>query len=248
MWWFLRLHREAGNTMWRRILVAGGMIACGGSSPDRAAATAPMLSGAAPAVVTPAPAPRAPSAEDAANTHVASGSTWRITAGQVGVIKLGSPLPPDLLDDDLATHYVARYIADGLPVDAFSYDKPALLILLASGPFHTRVEAAHERVPPRSNVSRAEAAELAREIPVKTIMVRGSGPTTDAGAGVGSTLAELQQAYPDLILSALPETLGGDTCRARSGSLPGIQFMFFSCNRAKAGAPVIRVDVMAPGG
>lgn len=229
--------------MWTGILVAGVMVACGGSSPDRAAAPAPMPSRAAPAAA-PAPAPRAPSA---ASAHDAAGTAWRITVGQVGAIKLGSPVPPDLLnDDDLATHYVARYIADGQPVDAFSYDKPAMLIILASGPFGAQVEAARERIPPRSDVSRAEAAELAHEVPVKAIMVRGSGPATDAGAGVGSTLAELQRAYGDLTLSALPETLGGDTCRAHSRSLPGIQFMFSTCNRAKAGAPVIRVDVTAP--
>jgi hypothetical protein len=232
--------------MWPSILVAGVVVACGGGSLDRAPASAPKPSSAAPVAAPGSGAPLAGSAASTTRDTVTTG--WRIAVGQVGAIKLGSPLPPDLLDDDLATHYVARYIADGQPVDAFSYDKPALLIILASGPFGTQVEAAHERIPPRSDVSRAEAAELAHEVPVKTIMVRSSGPATDAGAGVGSTLAELQRAYDDLKLSALPETLGGDTCRAHSRSLPGIQFMFSTCNRAKAGATVLRVDVTSPGG
>ena len=232
---------------WPGVLVAGVMVACGGGLLDRAPASAPKPSSAAP-IAGPPPAPGAPLAGSAASTPRGAVTTgWRIAVGQVGAIKLGSPLPANLLDDDLAKHYVARYIADGQPVDAFSYDKPALLIILASGPFGTRVEATHERIPPRSEVSRAEAAELANEVPVKTIMVRGSGPATDSGAGVGSTLVDLQRAYGDLKLSALPETLGGDTCRAHSKSLPGIQFMFSTCSRAKTGAPVIRIDVMPRG-
>lgn len=174
---------------------------------------------------------------------------WRIAAGRVGPVEVGSSLPAELLDDDLAAHYLARYVADAQPVDAFAYESPPLLIILASGPFRTQVEKTGKLGKPASDALRAKAADDARRgAKVKAIMVRGKGPETDAGVGVGSTLVELKAAYADLQLSALPETLGNDTCRAHSKTLPGVQFLFATCSQAKAGAPIVRVDIVSPAG
>lgn len=174
---------------------------------------------------------------------------WRIEAGRLGPVEVGSSLPAELLDGDLAMHYLARYIADAQPVDAFAYESPPLLIILASGPFRTQVEKTGKVSKPDSDALRAKAADDARRgAKVKTIMVRGEGPVTDAGVGVGSKLVELKTAYADLQLSALPETLGNDTCRAHSKTLPGVQFMFATCSQAKDGASVVRVDIVNPAG
>jgi hypothetical protein len=102
----------------------------------------------------------------------------------------------ELLDDDLAAHYVARCIADGQPVDAFVYEPPPVLIILASGPFRAQVENTGEPVKPAVDALRDTAATATRRgAKVRIIMIRYRGPTTEAGAGVGSTLAQLQAAH-----------------------------------------------------
>jgi hypothetical protein len=165
----------------------------------------------------------------------------------VGPVEIGKHLPDELLDGDLAAHYLPRYIADAQPVDAFVYETPPVLIILASGPFRTQVETAGEPVKPAVDALRDKAAAAARRgARVQIIMIRGPGPTTEAGAGVGSTLAQLQAAYADLRLVPFPETLGGDTCKASTKSLPGVLFMFATCSEARNGAPVTRLDISNP--
>jgi hypothetical protein len=165
----------------------------------------------------------------------------------VGPVEIGNSLPIELLVDDLAAHYVARYIADSQPVDAFAYESPPMLVILASGPFRAQVSKTGKSVRPPVDALRDKAATAARHgAKVQTIMVRGSGPTTEAGLGVGSTLAQLEAAYADLRLTPLPETLGDDVCRARTKVLAGVQFMFSTCSKARKGAPVTRLDVASP--
>lgn len=78
---------------------------------------------------------------------------------------------------------------------------------------------------------------------VRTIMVRGAGPATVPGVGVGSTLAELHAAYADLRWRPTPETLGNDVCVSYTASLPGVWFVFETCDKATHGARVTRVDI-----
>ena len=62
-------------------------------------------------------------------------TAWLIEPGRVGVLQLGQPVPAALVTDDLAAHYLARYIADAQPLDGFRLDEPPLTIVLATGPF-----------------------------------------------------------------------------------------------------------------
>ena len=214
--------------------------ACG-SGASRSASE-PATAQQAPEVEKSITAPETVSVADAPATVV-----WAIQEGRVGPVEIGKRLPDELLGDDLAAHYVARYIADGQPIDAFVYETPPVLIILASGPFRTQVENTGEFVKPAVDALRAQAATAARRgAKVQAIMIRGAGPTTEAGIGVGSTLAQLQAAYADLRLVPFPETLGGDTCRASTKLLPGIGFMFATCSKAKNGAPVTRLDISNP--
>jgi hypothetical protein len=81
---------------------------------------------------------------------------------------------------------------------------------------------------------------------VRAVLVHGPGPVTGAGVGVGSRLEALKAAYPDLDLHPVPPTLGGDECVAESAALKNVRFLFASCDAARSGAPVVRVDVWLP--
>jgi len=162
---------------------------------------------------------------------------WRIEPGHIGPAELGKPLP-DALAHELGPRYLARMIGDGQPIDAFQFDDPPLTVIF-DGPYTSANDSgdgATERFRDRA-VAAAKTAAIAR------IMITGAGPKTAAGIGVGSTHADLQQAYADLKLSSLPATLGKDGCAGTTKQLAGVVFVFENCAKAKAGAPVTRIDI-----
>ncbi len=167
---------------------------------------------------------------------------WLISDRGVGKVVLGRALPRSLRTGDLAERYFVRYFADGQPEEGFRYDDPPLLVVLASGPFQRA--AAKEVVQPDAARYRAAALQAVRAgARVRAVRVVGEGPKTAAGVGVGSTLADLRAAYPDLETHANPPTLGQDECAALSPSLPHVVFLFETCDGAASGARVLRVDV-----
>ena len=172
---------------------------------------------------------------------------WRITPGRVGPLEVGKPLPALLLRRDLAAHYAAAYIADAQAVDTFGFDDPPVTIILASqtfAEFERRGDSTATGPGPATTRLRDKAAEAARRGAIVTrVMIRSAGPATETGLGVGSTLEQLQRAYADLKLQALPPTLGADQCVAVARSFPRVGFVFTNCSKAKQGEPVKRVDL-----
>src|SRR5262245_42191772 len=73
-----------------------------------------------------------PSSAEAMNQTI----EWRIEAGRVGPVEIGRPLPEAMLVEDLGSHYLARLIADGQPIDAFTFEVPPLMIVVI-GPYTT---------------------------------------------------------------------------------------------------------------
>jgi hypothetical protein len=171
-----------------------------------------------------------------------SQATWTISAGSVGAIAVGQPLPKHLLDEPLEARYVARYIGDAQPYEGFRFDTPPLTVFVEGGPFAKK--AAEEPVEPDPAPYRAAGAKAAQAgAKVRAVLIHGPGPATAAGVGVGSALPALKAAYPDLALRPVPPTLGGDECVADSAQLKDVRFVFASCKAAEAGEAVVRVDL-----
>ncbi|MCS6911722.1 MAG: hypothetical protein RMK29_16025 [Myxococcales bacterium] len=173
----------------------------------------------------------------------AAANQWVIGSEGVGPIRLGGAVPQALLTADLDQHYVARYIADGQPFEGYRFEDPPLTVAIAGGPFARFSEKeAVDKVDP-SRFRAAAGKQTRAGAKVQMIIVHGAGPATAAGIGVGSDLAALRTAYPDIKLHSVPETFGNDEAVARSPTLKNVHFVFRSRKAAEAGDKILRIDL-----
>jgi hypothetical protein len=172
---------------------------------------------------------------------------WLIDAGGVGTLRLGQPVPAALIDADLGGRYVAGYLGDGVAYDGFRLEHPPVTIVLSRGPFaELDRKGGHDGPLPLERL-RPRALEAVREgATIRALMVHGKGLATADGHGVGSSLPELEQAYPDLQLRPVPPTAGSDRAVATTKALPGLAFFFHDFDAAQVGGQVTRVDVRIP--
>ncbi|MCW5802126.1 MAG: hypothetical protein KIT31_07045 [Deltaproteobacteria bacterium] len=171
-------------------------------------------------------------------------STWTIKSGAVGPLVLGEGVPASM-HDHLERTYVGKMIADGVAIDGFELAEPAILVAFADGPF-AKHDLDGTPVPPLDKLRAEAAAAVRAKHPVTRLFVRGAGPRTERGVGVGSDLAALRAAYRDLRVNAQPATMGEDRCAAHTKELPDVGFIFASCDAADAGGKVLRVDLWMP--
>jgi hypothetical protein len=171
------------------------------------------------------------------------GAGFTIAAGKVGPVRLGEPLPKELLGDGAALRYFARYVADGRVFEGFALENPALEAGIAGGPLSRHVKIHGVVEPPVDSLREAGVKAARQGARVDGIVIRNADLRTESGLGVGSTLAEIEAAHGKAARLPAPPTFGDDLCNVRVEALPGVSFVFASCAAAESGAPAIRVDL-----
>lgn len=169
-----------------------------------------------------------------------SKTLWKISKNSVGPIKLGKMIPTKLLTREMEEQYVAGYYADGQPYEGFRFRDLGITVLLDRGPFlrQSRTSVAD---PAKKGLAAKALMTAKKGAKVKMIIVESKNVTTDAGVGVGSNLAALKSAYPDLKINPVPSSFGNDECAASSKSLPNVYFYFSTCKAADEGQTVTRI-------
>ena len=168
-----------------------------------------------------------------------------ISADGVGRIRLGRPLPKDLLPVDAPASYVAGYHADAQPHEGFRLQTPPVTVFLDRGPFLRAARSEAVAAPGPAFWARAMRAAKAGA-KVRMILIESAVLKTAQGVGVGSDLKALESAYRDLRLSAVPASFGGDECVATSASIPNVFFYFRTCEAARDDGTVVRVAIFRP--
>jgi len=168
-----------------------------------------------------------------------------ISADGVGRIRLGRPVPKDLLPADAQASYVAGYHADAQPHEGFRLETPPVTVFLDRGPFLRAARSEAVAAPrPAFGVQAMRAAKAGAK--VRMILIESAVLKTASGVGVGSDLKALESAYGDLRLFAVPPSFGGDECTAQSASIPNVFFYFKTCEAAREGGTVVRVAIFRP--
>jgi hypothetical protein len=163
----------------------------------------------------------------------------------VGDFKVSKRLPASITGKDFLERYFCGYIGDGVPVEGLSLFDGQIRVYMKSGPFQRK--ALVEAVEPNCALFASRAHEDAKKgVKVSMISVLGAIAKTERGIGVGATLRELKEVYPNTMLLPVPPTMGADECVAISKSLPNVRFFFESCKKAEEGAGIVRIDVVTP--
>jgi len=166
---------------------------------------------------------------------------WDIRDGGVGALTIGEAIPAGMELDP--TTYFATYVADGQPSEGFDLATPPLRAVIDGGPW-VKFAANRELMEPPVDRFRDKAVTAAgKGATLRVLVIRSAELRTEAGVGVGSTLAQIEAAHGEPRVGAVPPTLGKDRCQVTVPGMPTVHFLFESCDAARDGAPATRIDV-----
>ncbi len=210
----------------------------------------------------PAPPPRRPDVRSGASPHArrvpprrvrprARPAALRIHDQGVGDLRLGAPIPAAYLRPAAApaTHYQLGFHADAQTWEGFRFPAVPVVVMLKKGPFFRWFEDPKRKgggVPGpavRARLARDAVALARRGAPIAWIVIQRPGPQTAKGIGVGSTWADVTQAYGPLKLRPNPPDFGRDRCAVRLAPLSSVWAYFATCAAARAGRPITRLAV-----
>lgn len=143
--------------------------------------------------------------------------------------------------------YHTALVADAQAFEGLRLVRPKVLVSLGKGPFHRWLKAWWKQYkgsapsgPPKPDLAllAPEAVKLFRAgAKIKSIVITSPTLKTRRGIGVGSTLAEVEQAYGKCKLIMNPPEWGQDECMVENAFLPA-RIFFETCAKARQGGRV----------
>ncbi|MFH1873572.1 MAG: hypothetical protein ABH859_00085 [Pseudomonadota bacterium] len=169
-----------------------------------------------------------------------------ITSKGVGTFQLGKSIPTQYLSDinKLQVQYIYGFYADGQLYEGFVFLNPPLKVAVQNGPFLKWDQAHKVFKEPAADQLKADLLNFSvAELKVKFVVIESPDLETAKGIGVGSSLAEIKQAYGQVQANPVPPTFGGDEYAVRPLALGQVVFYFENQQSAQTDGKVKRIMI-----
>ncbi len=175
-----------------------------------------------------------------------------IERGGVGPLRIGQPLPQEVLGPDAASRYVTTFYADAQPLEGFRLEQPPLTVFVKGGPFYDVGMKDPAAPVPADMAERAVSVGRNGELVVQMLVITAPGLETASKVSVGSRFDQVMGAHPTAKLTVLPGLWEEPSCIVALDPKHRRQLFFAKCQR-RANPPidpaeaVIRIVIREPG-